>query len=79
MKHLMENMETTNWILLQSQGQKQFFGLHCLLLNVFMKVDLTDVLRRDSGWTAREAVGAYFDKTVRTLYQYGFFWFKTNK
>lgn len=45
MKHLMENMETNNWILLQLQGQEKIFGLHGLFLYIFMKADLTNVLR----------------------------------
>lgn len=44
-----------------------------------MKVDLTNILRRQSERAVTEAVWVYFVKRLKTLYQYAFFWSKTNK
>lgn len=44
-----------------------------------MKVDLRNILRRDSEWAVTEAIGVYFVMRLQTLYQYAFFWFKANK
>lgn len=46
----------------------------CLFLKIFVKVDLTEILRRVSEWAVTEAIGVYL--VSRTLYHRVFSWFR---
>lgn len=78
MKHTMGHMETTNWILLKLQRYKQFFCLHGISENAFESY-LTNILRTVSKWAVTEAVGLYFVKRLKPLYQYALIWLKLTK